>query len=330
MTNEQGIAILESQNTPRSFGSFAEDNPNPYAMQWTLDIQHELMPGLVVETGYVGTRALKLSMTHRFNEPDRITNVRPYPASTSTSWVDASDNSIYHAWQTQVHKRFSNDYAMNANYIWSKSMSIAMGDFGGSNNLRVQEETNLRADWAPTNFDRTHVFSLDAVWAPSFDRWLSAGGAWKQVVGGWQFTGTYQAQTGTPLTLNQSNSRELQRPDYAGGEIYLHPEVVTDLYINKAAFLAVPVSPASGITIRPGNVGNRSLRAPNSWLLNFNVLKRFAIRDGIALQFRMEMYNALNHANLGSPNLNISNSLFGRITSTQAGRSIQLGGRLEF
>jgi len=58
--------------------------------------------------------------------------------------------------------------------------------------------------------------------------------------------------------------------------------------------------------------------------------KSFKFTEGIALQLRLDMFNALNHANWGSPGTDINNSLFGRITSAGAARSMQLAARLAF
>jgi hypothetical protein len=48
------------------------------------------------------------------------------------------------------------------------------------------------------------------------------------------------------------------------------------------------------------------------------------------LHFRWEMFNAVNHANLGNPRSNISAANPGRIDSTSGGRVMQLGLRLVF
>ena len=51
-----------------------------------------------------------------------------------------------------------------------------------------------------------------------------------------------------------------------------------------------------------GNAGRDAFRAPGfeQWDLAAN--KSFRIREGIALQFRSEFFNVLNHTNFGIPN----------------------------
>ncbi len=67
VTNAQMLPVVRNENVPRAFEIFAEDNPNPYTMQWTLDIQRQLSPTLVFQTGYVGNKGLKISQSHTFN-----------------------------------------------------------------------------------------------------------------------------------------------------------------------------------------------------------------------------------------------------------------------
>ena len=48
------------------------------------------------------------------------------------------------------------------------------------------------------------------------------------------------------------------------------------------------------------------------------------------LQFRAEMYNILNHPNLGAPSTGITSSTFGQITSKSGNRTVTMALRLEF
>jgi len=330
MLNPQGLAAFAGRVVPLGLSVYDENNPNPYAMQWTLTVQRQLTSTMVFETGYSGSKGLKVTMTHNWNLPDRDTNVRPYPAALQFSYNDASDMSWYHGWQTSLRKRLSRDFSFDLNYAWSKAMAVSIGDFWNGNNKRVQDENNYRADIGPTNVDRTHDFRLNTLYVFPFARLLKAGGPVKELTEGWQLSGVIRASTGAPITISQGNSREFQRPDYAGGDPYLYPSTINGLYLNKAAFTAVPLGKTGGQTIRPGNVGKASLRAPGYWTLDMNLGKSFKITEQTALQLRLDIFNALNHVNWGGPGTDINNSLFGRITGAGAARSMQLAVRLAF
>jgi hypothetical protein len=54
------------------------------------------------------------------------------------------------------------------------------------------------------------------------------------------------------------------------------------------------------------------------------------IKERMRLQFRADMYNILNHPNLGAPSTGITSSTFGQITSKSGNRTITAALRLEF
>ena len=88
-----------------------------------------------------------------------------------------------------------------------------------------------------------------------------------------------------------------------------------------------------------GNAGRNILIGPGLENLDFALFKNFAIRERSALQFRWELFNALNHQNLGFPDTNFclppladgatdtvhrDGCQFGRITNIQTDpRSMQ-------
>lgn len=326
--NAEGLQIVKTRTVLKGVSFFEEDHPNPYAMQWTLDIQRQLTPTLMLQTGYVGTRGLKVSMAHNYNQPNRITNVRPFPHVLTASYDDASDMSSYHAWQTSLRKRLSHDLAFNVNYTWSRNMSISQGDFWPGANIRVQDEANFRADYGPNYLDRTHTFNWDFAYTAPFDRWLNAGSVMKQVIGGWELNGIVSASTGSPLNVIQASAYEFSRPDYTGADPYLQTSNRFQ-YLNPAGFALVPLG--SGGPVRPGNLGKNNLRSPGSWNLNLTAGKEFKILEKYSLRFRADMFNAFNHPNLGGPVADLTRpATFGLIQTVSNARTMQLGLRFAF
>ncbi|MND05186.1 hypothetical protein D3C83_258240 [compost metagenome] len=72
------------------------------------------------------------------------------------------------------------------------------------------------------------------------------------------------------------------------------------------------------------------MRAPGGWLLNSTFAKNFGIGGQRRLQIRADIFNVLNKRNLDGPVTNINSTDFGRITSADSARSMQLGARLTF
>jgi hypothetical protein len=302
---------------------------NPQNMQWSFDYQFQFSPSLTFQTGYVGNKATHVSMTHSRNQPDWQTGLRPFPGALSHTYRDDADFSVYHAWQSSIRKRFRNGLNMNAHYTWSRTMAISNGDFWLGNDVNVQDETNWRADYGPTNLDLPHVFAADFVYELPFAKWSGANGLAKHIFGGWQVTGIFTSASGNPLNITQSSNRPSSRPDYAGGAVYADG---TDRFqwLNPQAFTAVPIPAASGGTIRPGNVGKNWLRAPARWNLDVALSKNFRFRDRIGLQIRADAFNSTNYTALGAPISDVRNASFGRILTVGEARRMQLNARLTF
>ncbi len=328
ITNAQMISVVRNQDIARAFEIFDEDNPNPYTMQWTLDIQRQLAPTLVFQTGYVGNKGLKISQSHTYNIIDRVTNVRPVPNVLDVNLRDASDFSVYHAWQTSLRKRMSHDLAFNVNYTWSRNMALSQGDYWGGNDPEVQDEKNFRADYGPITQNRTHSVTLDAIYAAPFDRWLKAGSVLKHVVGGWQLAGIVGGANGQWVNIVQPSTYLQSRPDYVGGDPYLYGANKFQ-FLNPAAFARVPVN-SSNVPIRPGNLGKNALRGPGTWNLDLSISKDFKFLERYGLRFRADMFNATNSLRLGNPVVDITNALFGQILGVQAARTMQMGLRFTF
>ncbi len=159
-------------------------------------------------------------------------------------------------------------------------------------------------------------------------------------LGGWEATTIVSANSGLPIdvayTPSAANDVTGRIPDYRG-EAIMRPNLVgnptgasgaamLNAYFNKAAF-AVP-----GPSDPFGNLGRNSLRSPGfvQWDLGVDKNFRLPFREGMALQFRSEFFNVLNHTNFLLPDANISDAAFGTIRSTYPPRQIQFALKLLF
>jgi hypothetical protein len=328
MSNEDAARIVTGLDVPRGYSVFDPNNRDPYSLQWNFDVQRQIGKDLSFQTGYVGNKGLKITASHVFNLPDRLTGVTPFPQSLQIGWRNQSDFSYYHAWQSSLRKRFSAGLQFNAHYTWSKSMAVHVGDFWPGNDGRVQDETNWKADLGPTNFDVTHRVVGDWVWQMPWEKWTRAGGVWGNLIGGWQLTGTFTAQTGGVLNVEQRSNLEFSRPDYIGGDPYATGDPFQ--WINPGVFRPVEIGRVSSLPIRPGNVGKNSLRGPGTWGINTGLGKTFQLGERFRFQLRAEAFSVLNHPIRGNPVTDLTRPTFGRILSMGGNRGMQLQGRFQF
>lgn len=180
----------------------------------------------------------------------------------------------------------------------------------------------------PADGDITHYFTADWVYVlPSLK---SVGNAFvRQAFGDWQVSGIFAAATGTPLIITEGASENTSRPDIMGPPV-TNNCTHTLQYLNKAAFVPVPISQASGLPVRPGTLGRGAVRGPGYWNTDLSLGKNFRVTERVQFQIRMDAFNAFNHTNLSSFSGDVLNSSFGRFTNTRGARVAQLNARLSF
>ncbi len=333
----QQLAQEAGANPRNVFQMFNSGLQAPYTMQFSLDVQRQLTNTMVLNTGFVGTRGVKLILFRAANRVDRITGVRPNPNLSQPVYTDNSQSLSYYAWQSSFKKRFSKGLSFDVSYTWSKGLGTAGGDFGAwftgeNSNTLNQEFFDLKSDYGPTSYDLTHFFTAAWVYEAPRLAGLSSPVA-RHVLGGWQVSGIFRANTGLPVTVTQSSSIPGQRGDFiGGGPVQFDNYRDTLRYLNPAVFRLIPVSSASGAPVRPGNVGRNSLREPGLWNLDFSLGKTFPVpvRESMRLQVRADMFNALNHTNLSGLRTSLNDSFFGQLLSTRGARLMQVGAVLTF
>jgi len=101
-------------------------------------------------------------------------------------------------------------------------------------------------------------------------------------------------------------------------------------YLNKAAFTALPISSASGLPIRPGNISGAFVRREGYWNADLSIGRNFLHSREGELQLSLDAFHALNHTSFTSFSHDVLNANFGRFTNARGARVLQLHGRFTF
>jgi len=155
-----------------------------------------------------------------------------------------------------------------------------------------------------------HQFNANFSYQLPFGNGRAIGGAATgfvdKLIGGWQWNGIFNAQSGFPMTpvvgLNQTGNGDTRIPDVPilnpafKGDVILGVDGFkkTGRYFDPNAFLL----PATGTF---GNVSRGMFTGPGFWNLDMSLFKRIPLKERLNLQFRAEAFNILNHANFNSP-----------------------------
>jgi hypothetical protein len=268
--------------------------------------------------------------------------IRPYKGYNNINYTDYGANSNYNGLQVQLTRRFTKDLMISANYTWSKALDIIDTD-----NSAIVYAYDRKREYGPTDFDRTHVFTVNYVYTlPTLQ---NRSAIVKYTLGGWEVTGITRFWSGTPFsvlsqgtnpgTLDGGGYGTSVRADYVGGNVTPAHQTWQEWY-NPYAFARSPDGTL-------GNTGRNILRGPgiNNW--DISLFKNFNFTERVKFQLRGETFNTFNHTQLGGgSNDGIVNTInapgpgqvptlatvgtSGQITTARDPRTIQIGAKLLF
>jgi hypothetical protein len=261
--------------------------------------------------------------------------------------VDPAGIETYNGLSAKYEHRFSNGLYFLNSFTWSKALGNSEQSLEtppGQALANPQNIRNLAAERGPSTLDVTVMNTTSLIYQLPFGKGRRFGSSWnglaQSVLGGWEINSINTANTGMPVnvtyTPSSANDVTGRIPDYRG-EAVMRPDLVgnpagasgaakLDHYFNSAAF-AIP-SPSNPF----GNVGRNAFRTLGFWQWDLGVDKNFPLpfREGMALQFRSEFFNVLNHTNFSYPDANVTDAAFGTIRSTYPPRQIQFALKLLF
>jgi hypothetical protein len=262
--------------------------------------------------------------------------VRPYQ-----NWGAIAENvtifsSNYNGLQTSFRYHTSKGANIIVNYTYAKSLSNANSP---------QDNTNLRAEYGPTTFNRANIFNAAIVYPIPF--FLGTRHWYDYVLGGYQVNGIVTIGSGQYLTVGQggvdpaglglaatgasggARPNQIANPN-VGGAKSRYPVGPTPLYFNTTAFAAVPAATTLGTTLVPGNAPIGSIIGPGYQVWNLSAYKNFTFRHHVTAQFRAETFNTFNHTNPSAVNTTFGSTQFGQVTLYGDPRRMQLGAKFTF
>jgi hypothetical protein len=270
----------------------------PVTYEWNIAMEQSLGKNNALSLSWVGAAGRNLLRQDYFVDPN--------PNFTYVYLLTNTGFSDFESLQTQFQRRLAHGLQVLASWTWSHSLDNASND--SSSYLKAIIVNPLR-DRGPSDFDIRHSVSA----AFSYDvkyRWLR----------GWGLDGVYTFRTATPVDITYER-------DLGYGPFSFRPDLVPDvpLYIDDpnvaggrrfdpAAFVLQSSYPG-----RQGTLGRNVMRGFPLDQMNFTVRREFPLIEKAKLQFRAEMFNALNHPNFADP--------IGLLQSPQFGQSIEMLGR---
>lgn len=281
----------------------------------------------------------------------RIAERRPDPTNGRNVLLSNFARTYYNALQMKVTKTSTRGLTLSGWWTWGKTMDTGSeATFTGTDvNAPVSALNPQRSLRALSSFDQTHRVVVSAVyelpWMKSQQSLLG------EFVGGWTISGVGTFASGLPFTVLAGYDENF---DGVGGDrpVLVNPGLLytsvdqgrpqtscpsalvppgrcldskSQLQLPASAFLPLqsnlsagdqfPVAP--GQDFPAGSVARNAFFQQGQKNVDAAVAKSFRIREGMALQLRMELYNVFNRVTFGVPARTVNSTIpLGRISST--------------
>jgi hypothetical protein len=339
------VAGANAPIQPPNMTVWPSDNKMPSIYSWYLGIQRQLPAKFTLDVSYNGNHSVHLMDQRQINalpagtfvtSPNLLGSVNnwsnallPYLGWGNLNAVETLAYSRYNAMMFRLSRRFADNFSVNFNYTYSRTMSIVDNDSDVINN-----PFNIAQNWAKSSYDQPHITTVDFVYL--LPKLKNVNPAVKVVTNGWELTGVFRTQSGQPVNI-------LTNGDVKGvnaGSQY--PNLIGDPYagqnsyqwLNQAAFQR----PADG---QYGTLGRNGLRLPGFWNVDTGIMKNFNIAEKAKVTLRCEVFNLFNHPqvfginntfNADNPGSGLSKtaSNFGSANAYRDARILQLALRFAF
>jgi hypothetical protein len=316
--------------TAQGSGSTYAIDPNyrvGYAQTWTVSVQHDLPFSMFGTIGYLGTKGTRLDQQFLPNSvaPGAPALLLPNGYIYETS----NGNSIYHAAQFQLNRRFHSGLMAHASYQFSKSIDNAgTGGRGQANTPVAQNWLDLSAERGLSSFDSRHNLSLQVQYSTAMGTRGTLMNGWKGALAkDWTVSGNISIHSGNPFTATVGGNRSQVAGTAVSNTVRADatalPVSVSGMLFNTAAFAA----PAAG---QWGNAGRNTIPGPATFYLNGSIGRvfRFAERRSVDLQFQAQ--NLLNHVTITNWGTVLGSNNYGLATGAAGMRQLTANLRLRF
>ncbi len=368
--NVSPVAFDANAGFGLSVFSVDKDLGSGYVQQWNLGFQRQLTRNLAFEIAYAGSKITHVGIPdvninqltaeqltlgtrlltqvpnpcfgivpqNRSNLGDPTVSLaqtlKPFPCFNTVSlYRNNVGNTNYHALQTKIEQRLSNNLSFLVVYTRSKLIDEASSVFdatiqtGPVANFPVADSFNRSLERDVSSGDVPNVFAASFVY--DFNFFKGRRGIIGKLLTGWSANGIINFQSGIPLAVTQATNFNAfagfgtQRPNIISNPILPDNQRSTAQWFNIAAFQTAPQ-----FTI--GNASRNPVRGPGYRNFDLAIIKRIRLSEQANIEFRTEIFNLTNTPPLGNPNTTVGSPEFGSITSAGDPRIIQFGLKLNF
>jgi hypothetical protein len=318
----------------------------PYAEHWMASVERQFGSESLLTISYVGASSHHLLVLEEANpaNPSLCLSLGaacgPFNEQAARAQFGAAfgsvelqrtiANSSYNALEASINHR-AHGLEMLASYTWSKSIDQSAGLPEPVNPVDPSLSRGLSSFDMRQNLVGSFHYNLPA---------LHSGSPLHTIASGWSVAGIARITSGLPVTLlnnndtsllgtipNGINNNGVDTPQWSGQSLRIKMNPRDGLAMFDASQFTLP---ALGTM---GNARRRFFSGPGMENLDATLSRSFLVRDDRSLEFRVEAFNLINHAQFFGASAvegNISSGSFGQAVSAMPPRLMQLALRYRF
>ncbi|HEV2116628.1 MAG TPA: carboxypeptidase-like regulatory domain-containing protein [Terriglobales bacterium] len=302
--------------------------------QFNANFERQLPGNAVVTVGYAGSRSTHIlvdGLNLNVHSPTACgsvpgytlgcglsTTTSPYPGFGTISNNNDVGRAKYDSLQLKLETKSSRHglYAL-LGYTYSRTYDSGMPDGLGTPPGATYWPLpgSQKLDWGLSQINLNHQFTASVLYNLPFGKGKHFGGNWNgatnAVLGGWEVDVIEKATSGFPLFIADSNNSfpgsgvnfqwngdSLIRPDLVGDPNKPGPMGGNTNCPSQVHTLTAWFNPCAFALPAPGELGNapRSFdTGPRFVNTDLSLIKHFALRENMQLDFRSEFFNLFNH-----------------------------------
>lgn len=294
--------------TPFSLGAtFAQNFHLGITQSWNASVEHDIGQNTVLRLAYVGGESYHQSVVIDQNPGIYATGKTrsTYPNFQQILTDFSLGTSSYNALQVGVERHLTKGLQFQSNFTWSKTLDTTSSGNVSFGTQNLPDPFNIGYNRGISYLNIPFIWVSNLVYVTPA---LSGSNQFmRQTLGGWELSGIITWQSGYPFGIAggyNDNSGSLQGGDRAdvvpGQSFNVRPGNKSQWlneYFNVNAFTAN----ANGTF---GDSGKNLFQGPPISTMDLAFAKNWTIVEGYRLQFRWEMFNALNHPSFSNPDNN--------------------------
>jgi hypothetical protein len=369
-TNWQSGGTAATPTFVQGYNSLNSYYPNPGTAEYSLGVQHELAPALILTTQYVGNITWHQNTWLPINNFPLSTpmatraayaagtlstaaslNAVTYPGFGNIRLQENPLTGTYNSLQVGLRQENRWGLSYGVFYTWSHQIDDTQGSVDVDNNNPSYNPWNLKYDKGSGALDRRHILNINYEYKlPIF---AHSSGLTHDTLGGWALAGTVITEAGMPWAGNVApgdggpdtvglGGDYRIRPNLSGKPVYPKAKVAGSgyQYLSSANFSMPTPAWQGGANMGFGNAGKDAVVGPGRTNFTTSLRKTFAFGERTNFEFRAEAFNLFNHTQFNAFNNNLNYKLvsgvytpasnFGFATGTQDPREFEFGGKFNF